>query len=88
MPGLRHGGNFAGFRETTTPAQIEHDDASYTRFEKITERPTTPQCFRGTDRRYACFRIALETAKTIHLDRVFVPERLERREFMGDLHGG
>src|SRR5690606_6554323 len=88
MPGFGHSRDLSCFRKATTPAQVKHDDAGHACFQKITKCPSASQSFGATDRCNAGFFITFENTETVHLDRVFVPESLEWREFTGNLHGG
>ena len=63
-------------------------DAGGAGLQKIAERPAGRQRLGGADRRGRSVGVALEAREAVHLDRVLVPERVERRERPGDRDGG
>ena len=77
LPGVGHGGDFAGFGQAAAPAQVEHGHTGHASLQVVLKAPFVAQRLAGADQRVAVFGVLLQQVEAVHTDRVFVPEGVE-----------
>src|SRR5271168_4480140 len=86
MPCFGHRGDFLGFGNASAPGDIQHHYPRDARLQQVPEREPASQRFRRANGRDRRLRVAFQRAEAVHLDRVFVPESIKRRERARDRH--